>query len=350
MPDSAGTGPGPGAADFDFHLPPDRIALRPTAARDGARLLCLDRRTGAVAHKTFSDLPERLSPGDLLVLNDTRVFPARIHGTKARTGGRVELLFLEEDEAAPGAWRAMARGTLRDGDVVVLDGGLTATVAGPPADGFATLRVAGDLRGHLERHGHVPLPPYIRRPDDERDRSDYQTVFARATGSVAAPTAGLHVTDGTLKALEARGVGLARLTLHVGPGTFLPLRAERLEDHRMHAERYAIPPATVDAVAATRAAGGRVVACGTTVTRALESAAGPDGALAAGAGSTDLFIRPGHRFRVVDGLVTNFHLPRSTLLVLVAAFAGRERVLSAYAEAVRAGYRFFSYGDAMLVL
>ncbi len=346
MPDSAG--PGPVAADFDFHLPPDRIALRPTAERDAARLMVLDRTTGAIAHRTFSDLPTCLSPGDLLVLNDTRVFPARIHGTKPRTGGRVELLFLEED--APARWRAMARGSLRDGDAVALDGGLEITVQGAPVDGFATLRVDGDLRGHLERHGHVPLPPYIRRPDDARDRTDYQTVFAKETGSVAAPTAGLHLTEGTLKALEARGIRTARLTLHVGPGTFLPLRGERLDEHRMHAERYAIPPETADAVAAARAAGGRVVACGTTVTRALESAADADGRLRAGPRSTDLFIRPGHRFRAVDALVTNFHLPRSTLLVLVAAFAGRERVLSAYAEAVRAGYRFFSYGDAMLIV
>jgi S-adenosylmethionine:tRNA ribosyltransferase-isomerase len=346
MPDSAG--PGTAAADFDFGLPDDRIALRPTERRDAARLMCLDRRTGAVAHKTFSDLPDLLSPGDLLVLNDTRVFPARIHGTKPRTGGRVELLFIEEE--APGTWRAMARGNLKGGDAVALDGDLDTVVQGAPADGFVTLRVAGDLAGHLERHGKVPLPPYIRRPDDERDRSDYQTVFARETGSVAAPTAGLHVSEDTLKALEARGIRTASLTLHVGPGTFLPLRAERLEDHRMHAERYTIPQETADAAAATKTAGGRVVACGTTVTRALESATDADGSPRAGGGSTDLFIRPGHRFRVVDGLVTNFHLPRSTLLVLVAAFAGRERVLAAYAEAVRAGYRFFSYGDAMVVL
>jgi S-adenosylmethionine:tRNA ribosyltransferase-isomerase len=346
MPDSAG--PGAVAADFDFHLPPDRIALRPTAERDAARLMCLDRRTGAIAHKTFADLPDGLAPGDLVVLNDTRVFPARIAGTKPRTGGRVELLFLEE--AAPASWRAMARGNLRDGDAVALDGGLEARVQGSPAEGFVTLHVHGDLRAHLERHGHVPLPPYIRRPDDARDRTDYQTVFATETGSVAAPTAGLHFSEATLKALEARGVRTARLTLHVGPGTFLPLRAERLADHRMHAERYAIPPETAEAVAATRAAGGRVIACGTTVTRALEAAAGPHGAVSPGPGSTDLFIRPGHRFRVVDGLITNFHLPRSTLLVLVAAFAGRERVLAAYAGAVRAGYRFFSYGDAMRIV
>jgi len=340
--------PGPVAADFDFRLPDDRIALRPTAQRDAARLMCLDRRTGAVTHRTFADLPDRLSPGDLVVLNDTRVFPARIFGTKPRTGGRVELLFLEE--GAPGTWRAMARGNLKDGDALALDGGMEANVVGAPAEGFATLRVDGDLGTHLERHGHVPLPPYIRRPDDARDRDDYQTVFAQTHGSVAAPTAGLHFTEGTLKALEARGVRTARLTLHVGPGTFLPLRGERLEDHRMHAEPYAVPRATADAIAETRASGGRVIACGTTVTRALEAAAGPDGHVRPGAGATDLFIRPGYRFRIVDGLVTNFHLPRSTLLVLVAAFAGRERVLSAYGEAVRARYRFFSYGDAMLIL
>jgi S-adenosylmethionine:tRNA ribosyltransferase-isomerase len=349
MPDA----PGEAASDFDFELPPERIALRPAERRDAARLMCLDRRTGAVAHKTFADLPGCLAPGDLVVLNDTRVFPARIGAVKARTGGRVELLFLQQEEA-PGAWRAMARGSLKEGDALIIDGepdgDLKATVAGAPEAGFVTLQVEGDPAAHLERHGHVPLPPYIRRPDDVRDRTDYQTVFARETGSVAAPTAGLHFTEGTLKALEAQGVRVARLTLHVGPGTFLPLRGERLEEHALHAERYSIPEGTAEAVARARASGGRVIASGTTVTRALEAAARPDGAVLPGAGSTDLFIRPGHRFAVVDGLITNFHLPRSSLLVLVAAFAGRERVLAAYGEAVRAGYRFFSYGDAMLVL
>jgi S-adenosylmethionine:tRNA ribosyltransferase-isomerase len=314
--------------------------------------MCLDRDGGGVTHGGFRDLPDRLAPGDLLVLNDTRVLPARIGAVKPRTGGRVELLFLEA--AAPGRWRAMARGTLRDGEHLELDGGLTAAVEGPPADGFVTLHVpdgdTGALLGdHLERFGKVPLPPYIRREADDRDRDDYQTVFARALGSVAAPTSGLHFTPAVFDGLRQRGVLWTHLTLHVGAGTFLPVRAERVDDHAMLPERYRVPPAAADAIQAARRRGGRVIACGTTVTRALESAADGSGRVAPGEGTADLFIRPGYAFRVIDGLVTNFHLPRSSLLMLVAAFAGREAVLAAYVEAVRRGYRFYSYGDAMLV-
>jgi S-adenosylmethionine:tRNA ribosyltransferase-isomerase len=347
--------PAPGAGlrtdDFDFRLPPERIATRPAAPRDASRLMCLNRDGGDLAHCAFRDLPQRLAPGDLLVLNDTRVLPARIGAVKPRTGGRVELLFLEA--AAPGRWRAMARGTLRDGEHLELDGGLTASVEGPPADGFITLRLPdGDPGSHLERFGKVPLPPYIRREADARDRDDYQTVFARALGSVAAPTSGLHFTPAVFDGLRERGVAWTHLTLHVGAGTFLPVRAERVDDHAVLPERYRVPPAAAAAIEAARRRGGRVIACGTTVTRALESAASAadgSGRVAPGEGTTDLFIRPGYAFRVVDGLVTNFHLPRSTLLMLVAAFAGREAVLAAYAEAVRRGYRFYSYGDAMLV-
>jgi len=337
-------------ADFDFDLPPDRIAYRPVSDRDKSRLMVVGRDKGSVSHHTFSDLPGLLAPGDLVVLNDTRVVPARIGATKPRTGGRVELLLLEA--VAPGRWRAMVRGKLRHGEPVVLEGGLKARVAEAPEDGFATLELdpAADVTAHLERHGRVPLPPYIKRPDDARDREDYQTVFARVPGSVAAPTSGLHFTEGVFAGLKARGVAWTHVTLHVGPGTFLPVRTEEAEAHTVPPERYEIPEAAAKAIREARTQGGRVIACGTTVTRALESAARDGGTVAPGAGITDLFIRPGHAFRVPDGLLTNFHLPRSSLLMLVCAFAGRERVLAAYAEAVRDGYRFYSYGDAMLVV
>lgn len=335
--------------DFDFPLPAALIADRPAVPRDASRLLCLERATGATVHRTFSDLPGCLAPGDLLVLNDTRVYAARIRATKPRTGGRVELLLLEE--AAPRRWRAMARGTLREGEALALEGGLSATVEGPPRDGFVTLHVPeGDVAAHLERHGRVPLPPYIRRDADSRDRDDYQTMFARVPGSVAAPTSGLHFTPAVFEGLAARGVAWTHLTLHVGAGTFLPVRAERVDEHAMLPEHYRVSEAAAAAVAEARQRGGRVIACGTTVTRALESAADGEGGVHPGDGTATLFIRPGYRFRVIDGLVTNFHLPRSTLLMLVAAFAGRERVLAAYAEAVARRYRFYSYGDAMLVL
>jgi len=334
---------------FDFDLPPERIADRPAPRRDAARLMCLERATGHAAHRTFADLPECLATGDLVVLNDTRVVPARLRGVRPRTGAKVEALLLEE--AAPGAWTAMVRGPVKAGETVELAGGLKATVAEAPQGGFARLDFGGtDVAGHLERYGEVPLPPYIRRAADARDRADYQTVFAHVPGSVAAPTSGLHFTPEVFRALQARGVAWTHLTLHVGAGTFLPVRAERAEDHRMLPERYVIPEAAARAIGEARARGGRVIACGTTVTRALESAAEEDGTVAAGAGTATLFIRPGHAFRVPDGLITNFHLPRSTLLMLVAAFAGRERVLAAYAEAVARGYRFYSYGDAMLIV
>ncbi|MBI5137314.1 MAG: tRNA preQ1(34) S-adenosylmethionine ribosyltransferase-isomerase QueA [Nitrospirae bacterium] len=333
--------------DYWFDLPPERIADRPAARRDAARLMHLPLDGGAPTHHAFADLPTLLSPGDLLVLNDTRVFPARIGATKPDTGGRIELLLVEPLEG--GAWKAMVKGRLRPGTAIRLDGGLDGTALDDLGDGFWRCRFGGDAATHLEAHGALPLPPYIKRPPDRADRDTYQTVFARETGSVAAPTSGLHFTPELFRALAERGIRHAFVTLHVGPGTFLPVRAERLDDHVMHAERYHVPADTVAAIARARAAGGRVIACGTTVTRTLESAAGADGAVAAGAGSSVLFIRPGYRFQVVDGLITNFHLPGSTLLMLVAALAGRGRVLAAYAEAVAAGYRFFSYGDAMLL-
>lgn len=347
---------------FDFDLPPERIAQTPAERREDARLLVLDRATGAREHDRVTGLTARLAPGDLLVLNDARVLPARLHGRK-ESGGRVELLLVEPAGAT--SWDCMLRAARKPaaGATLRFPAGLTGTVEGRSGDrddaGGDLFRIAfraadGDVAGALERAGRMPLPPYIRRdaegdPRDALDRERYQTVFAGPPGAVAAPTAGLHFSGALLDALAARGVHRATVTLHVGPGTFRPVRGERVEDHRMHAERFEIPEATAEAIARTRAAGRRVVAVGTTVTRALESRADPGGTVRPGPGRSDLFIVPGYAFRVIDALLTNFHLPRSTLLMLVSAFAGRERVLDAYRDAVERGYRFFSYGDAMFI-
>jgi len=351
-------------SDLDFELPEELVAQVPAEPRGASRLLHLPLAGGAARHVRFADLPELLSPGDLVVMNDSRVLPARLTGRK-ESGGGVELLLVEplEDRGGdagagahgrPGArWRAMGQASKPIRAGARLDfGGLAAEVEGAEGDGFFVVRLdrgGAELEAALERVGRVPLPPYIRREPSPSDRDRYQTVVARETGSVAAPTAGLHVTPALLERLAARGVARATVTLHVGPGTFLPVRTARLQDHRMHAERFHIPPDTARAVAAARARGGRVIAIGTTAVRALESATSPGG-LRHGAGRTDIFIRPGHAFRAVDGLVTNFHLPRSTLLALVCAFGGTERVLSAYREAVVQRYRFFTYGDAMALL
>jgi len=338
-------------SDFDYQLPEALVAQEPVTPRDASRLLALPAG-GGIAHRTFAELDQLLAPGDLLVFNDTKVIPARLVGRKA-TGGKVELLLCEPLEGGLGRrWRAMGQASkaIRAGAVVELDG-LTATVESVEGDGFYVVALdrEGDaLLAALDRAGRVPLPPYIRREPSARDRESYQTLWARAPGSAAAPTAGLHFTEPLLARLEARGVRRTAVTLHVGPGTFLPVRGDSLETHRMHAERYEVPAATAEEIARCRARGGRVVAVGTTTVRTLESAA-EGGAVVPGAGRTEIFIRPGHRFQTVDALVTNFHLPRSTLLVLVCAFGGQERVLTAYREAVRLGYRFFSYGDAMVI-
>jgi S-adenosylmethionine:tRNA ribosyltransferase-isomerase len=308
-------------------------------------------RAGPFAHRSFGELDRILRPGDLLVLNDTRVFPARLLGRK-ETGGRCELLLLEPLDAERTRWRAIGQSSkpLRPGARLRF-GALAAEVLAAEGEGFFAVgldRGGEALDAALEEEGQLPLPPYIRRAPNARDRERYQTVVARETGSAAAPTAGLHFTGALLERLEAAGARRAFVTLHVGPGTFLPVRGGDLEGHRMHEERYEIPAATADAFAAARRDGRRVVAVGTTVVRALESAVA-GGSLRAGPGRTSIFIRPGHRFAAVDALVTNLHLPRSTLLVLVCAFRGRERVLAAYAEAIRERYRFFSYGDAMLL-
>jgi S-adenosylmethionine:tRNA ribosyltransferase-isomerase len=338
-------------ADFDFALPPERIALEPLAARDAARLLVLERETGARTHRGVRDLPALLRAGDLLVLNATRVLPARLRGRKA-SGGAAEALLLEAGPR-PGTWRALVRArALRVGTKLRFARGaaaLEAEVAALEGDGGALLCFPPGSDPHAL--GEAPLPPYIRRPARrDEDEARYQTVYARVPGAVAAPTAGLHLTHALLDALGAAGVARAELVLHVGAGTFRPIGAAELAAGRLHAERYELPAAAAAAVAAARARGGRVVAVGTTTARVLEACARADGSVAPGAGATDLFLRPGHRFRAVDALLTNFHLPRSSLLLLVAAFAGREAVLAAYAEAIAAGYRFYSYGDAMLVL
>ncbi len=344
-------------ADFDYALPPDRIAQTPAEPRDAARLLVLPRRAGPVRHAFVHDLPEWLAPGDLLVVNDTRVIPARMAGRREPTGGAVEVFFCEPLGADRWAVLLRARRRPRPGERIRLGNGRAAAVLVENLDlGRAVVAVESPVpvADLLEAEGQTPLPPYIRRraasaAQTAADRQRYQTVYAAVPGAVAAPTAGLHFTPELLRTLEARGIGRVALTLHVGPGTFRPVAAEDPAAHRMDEERYEIGPDCAARIRATRKAGGRVVAVGTTTVRALETAAAEDGEVRPGCGRTDLFIRPPFRFRAADALMTNFHLPRSTLLMLVCAFAGRRRVLAAYRAAVDAGYRFYSYGDAMLL-
>ncbi len=339
-------------SDFDYDLPQELIAQAPLPERDASRLLVLERASGRIGHHRFRELPSLLDPGDLLVVNRSRVFPARLLGRRAG-GGEAEVLLVRRKP--DGTWDALVRPgrRLRPGSTVEVADDLTVRIeGGEPGSPLRRVRLLardGDPEEALSRRGHVPLPPYIRRPDQPADRERYQTVYAREPGSVAAPTAGLHFTPAALEALAARGVERAEVVLHVGPGTFRPVEVEQVEDHRVDPEPCTIPTETAEALARARARGARVLAVGTTVTRTLESAALAAGVVPAGSTETALVIVPGHRFQVVDALVTNFHLPRSSLLLLVAAFAGRERVLAAYAEAVRERYRFYSYGDAMLI-
>nr|PZN68785.1 MAG: tRNA preQ1(34) S-adenosylmethionine ribosyltransferase-isomerase QueA [Pseudomonadota bacterium] len=336
-------------ADFFYELPPELIAQAPLPERSASRLLCLDGATGAVADRHFADLPGLLRAGDLLVFNDTRVVAARVPGHKP-SGGKVEV-FLERAVGEDRAFvQLRASKPIRPGLRILTAGGEVEVLgrAQHEAGDLWEVRTPGEPLAFFEAHGSVPLPPYITRPATGEDRRRYQSIFARQPGAVAAPTASLHFDAALVARLDAMGVRRGLVTLHVGAGTFQPVRVDDLSRHVMHAEAWAVPQSLVDAVAECRAAGGRVVAVGTTVTRALESAAA-DGTLRAGAGDTRLFITPGYAFRVVDALITNFHLPESTLLMLVAAFAGRDNVLAAYAHAVRERYRFFSYGDAMWV-
>ena len=338
--------------EFDYSLPKSLIAQYPSPARDDSRLMVLHRCSAEIEHRGFKDILEYLRPGDLLVVNDTRVLPARLIGKKA-SGGKCELLFVPSWNGSHGNWEVLVKGTgkVKAGSRIRFAPGIDGELV-EIKEGRGKLRFSGSVetRDVLEKMGRIPLPPYIKREDEPLDRERYQTIFAESDGAIAAPTAGLHFTPSLLDSIRKRGVDLAPLTLHTGTGTFLPVKSEEVEDHRMGAEWVEIPPATVRAVAETKARKGRVISVGTTTTRALESFAESDGTLKGARGFTTLFIRPPHLFRVVDGMVTNFHLPKSTLIMLVSAFAGREFLLKAYAEAVEARYRFYSYGDAMLIL
>jgi S-adenosylmethionine:tRNA ribosyltransferase-isomerase len=333
--------------DFHYDLPPELIAQAPLPERAASRLLVLDAARDRIEDRRFADLVHLLAPGDLLVMNDTRVLPARVIGRKP-SGGRVELLLERVTGPRDALMQVGARRSPSVGAVIELPGGARAEVKGREGP-FYRIGFDREVVPWLETHGQVPLPPYIGREPDDADRERYQTVFAERPGAVAAPTAGLHFDDRLLSGLHTKGVEQAFVTLHVGAGTFAPVRAQQIENHRLHAERLEVSAGLCDRVAAAQRRGGRVVAVGTTVVRALETAAA-DGVLAAYSGDTRLFIYPGYRFRIVDAIVTNFHLPESSLLMLVAAFAGRERTLAAYRHAVAQRYRFFSYGDAMFVL
>lgn len=353
-------------SDFHYDLPRDLIAQEPLPDRALARMLVVHRASGRIEHRGIADLPRYLRAGDRMVVNNTRVIPARLFGHKVATGGRVELLLLEE--VAPRTWDVLcgvARKPKLNDELLLAGGRLRARVVDSGESRF--LRVEFDSREPvltvLEDEGIVPLPPYIRRDIEDAhttdaaqrrrhqaDRERYQTVFARVPGAVAAPTAGLHLTEGLMRDLKTAGVGVSEITLHVGVGTFKPVKVETLSDHRMDPERYCVSPETAGAINQTRAEGGRILAVGTTSVRTLETVAGPDGRVAAGEGRSSIFIHPPYVFRCVDLLLTNFHVPQSTLLMLVSAFAGWELIRAAYAEAIREKYRFYSYGDGMLIL
>jgi len=355
-------------ADFDFVLPPDLIAQQPVPRRDASRMMVLHRESGTLEHRAFADFRAFVRPGDVLVLNTTRVIPARLFATKPSTGGRVEVFLLEQTE--PDCWQALLKARRRpdpETPLLLEDGRSTVRVVGEGPEGSVIVRFAveGDFDAFLDRHGHVPLPPYIKRDPHQpstmnhasRDRERYQTVYAQEAGSVAAPTAGLHFTTDLLDALRAAGVRTAGITLHVGLGTFRPVKTDRVDDHVMHEERYVVGDEAARTIREAHAAGGRVIAIGSTAVRTLETVARDHGDIVAATGRTSIFIRPPHVFRAVDAMLTNFHLPKSTLLMMVSAFAarhrspqaGREFVLRAYAEAVQERYRFFSYGDCMLI-
>jgi S-adenosylmethionine:tRNA ribosyltransferase-isomerase len=342
-------------SDFDYELPPGRIARYPAHRRDESRLMVVDRGDSAIRHLLFRDLPGLLSSGDALVVNESRVLPVRLLGRKP-TGAPAEILLLRswEEAAAGKVWEALVRpgGKLKPGRMVYVDRELTVEILDSTPAGGRIVRLLTEMpvTVALERFGHVPLPPYLEREDEPVDRERYQTVYAQTPGSVAAPTAGLHFTPRLLEELERRGVQRVELTLHVGVGTFRPVEVDDPGQHRMDPERFRISEEAASTLNGVRHSGGRLWAVGTTVVRTLETMADDTGMILPGEGSTDLFIRPPFRFKAVDGLITNFHLPRSTLLMLVAAFAGYRRTLGAYTEAIREGYRFYSYGDAMVIV
>jgi S-adenosylmethionine:tRNA ribosyltransferase-isomerase len=342
-------------SEFDYQLPDELIAQQPLERRDASRMLVVNRDTHAWTESNFTSFPDLVRAGDVIVINNTRVFPARLIGQRDPTGGRVELLLLREIGAS--VWEALARPAhrLNEGAQVRFGASsLRAEVVGCSSGGLRQLKFAGDkpLDNLIEEIGETPLPPYIKRTEggSETDKERYQTMFAREKGAIAAPTAGLHFTPAIIQALRARGAAIAEITLHVGYGTFEPVQADEIEAHKVAAEFFNVSEAAADTINETRAEGGRVIAVGTTTTRALETAAAADGIIKAGSGATELTIKPGYRFRAVDALLTNFHLPRSSLLILVSAFAGRELVLNAYRDAVNAGFRFYSYGDCMFVI
>lgn len=333
--------------DFHYNLPPELIAQTPLAERSASRLLCIDKQSGALDDRVFSDLPGLLQKGDLLVFNNTRVIPARLFGKKS-SGGKIEILverLLSEYECLA---QIRASKSPKSGRILMLEDGSELRVMGREGSFFHLKSVHGGLLQRIEKLGHMPLPPYIAREDTERDRRRYQTVFAEIPGAVAAPTAGLHFDELLLEKLKEAGIESTTVTLHVGAGTFQPVRVDNIEDHHMHAEWLEVSQSTCDAIAATKARGGRVVAVGTTAVRSLETAA-QGGQLQAFSGDSRIFIYPGYEFKVVDALITNFHLPESTLLMLISAFAGYEHTMAAYDHAVKQAYRFFSYGDAMLL-
>lgn len=337
-------------SDFYYDLPEELIAQTPLERRDQSRLLVMDRKTGALEHRHFFELPTMLRPGDCLVLNDSRVLPARLLGHRVPTGGAVEVLLLKDQ--GDGVWECLTkpgRKTKPGTELSFGEGELTATVVGESSDGNKLVRFhyTGIFLEVLERLGKMPLPPYIKEELEDGER--YQTVYARQNGSAAAPTAGLHFTEELLQTIANEGVSIAKITLHVGLGTFRPVKAEEITDHHMHAEFCMISAETAALLNQTRAAGGRIICVGTTSCRTLESFAASDGTFTEKSGWTDIFIYPGYQFKAMDALITNFHLPESTLVMLVSAFAGREHVLHAYEQAVQARYRFFSFGDAMFI-
>lgn len=336
-------------SDFDFPFDPSLIADQPTEPRDRARLLALPRAGGACSHRHVSDLPSLLEPGDLLVVNDTKVLPARLSGRKQPGGGKVEMVLVKE--LAGDQWEVLLKGRVAPGQILELEQGALATVMQQGASG-TIVRITSTKPVHevLRDIGQMPLPPYIKRPPTEQDRLWYQTLFARPEGSIAAPTAGLHFTERLLASLRDRGIKLTTVTLHVGPATFRPVRTERIQDHPMTSEVIEVSAEAAEAIRLAKSEGRRVVAVGTTVVRTLESAVDGNGLVQPRKGDAGLFIVPGYRFRAVDALMTNFHLPRTTLLMLVSAFAGLDRLREAYDEAITERYRFYSYGDAMLIL
>lgn len=338
--------------DYYYELPEELIAQHPLSDRSSSRLLVLDKKTGDITHKAFGDITEYLDSGDCLVINETKVIPARLMGIREKTGGAVEILLLKRFEDREDEWEALAGPgkKARPGDVIVFGNGeLTCNVLEVTAEGNRIIKFAyeGIFEEVLDRLGSMPLPPYIKAELDDKDR--YQTVYAKNKGSAAAPTAGLHFTEELLEKIQDMGVSIARITLHVGLGTFRPVKVENIKDHKMHSEHFIISDEAADIINKTRDSGGRIISVGTTSTRALESVADGSGYIKPVASDTSIFIYPGYEFKIVDAIITNFHLPESTLIMLVSAFAGRENVLKAYEEAVREKYRFFSFGDAMFI-